>query len=74
MSQRFEARGYSPWDFNLPMKCAEIASYLGLKFETVSRILSRLEQQGSITVRQKSVHIRSVAELEQSLSPQRVRV
>ena len=41
LSQRFEQRGYSRSEFVLRMTRAEIGSYLGLKLETVSRVLSR---------------------------------
>src|SRR5690606_10083821 len=37
LSQRFNARGFSPAEFNLRMTRDEIGSYLGLKLETVSR-------------------------------------
>lgn len=57
LSQRFEARGYSRTEFVLRMTRAEIGSYLGLKLETVSRVLSRFAQDGLIEVNQKHVHI-----------------
>lgn len=57
LSQRFEARGYSRTEFVLRMTRAEIGSFLGLKLETVSRILSRFAQDGLIEVNQKHVRI-----------------
>jgi CRP/FNR family transcriptional regulator len=48
MSRRFAARGYSSTEFNLRMTREEIGSYLGLKLETVSRILSKLQDDGVI--------------------------
>lgn len=57
LSQRFEARGYSRTEFVLRMTRAEIGSYLGLKLETVSRVLSRFAQDGLIEVNQKHVRI-----------------
>ncbi|MCS7101452.1 MAG: fumarate/nitrate reduction transcriptional regulator Fnr [Burkholderiaceae bacterium] len=57
LSQRFEARGYSRSEFVLRMTRAEIGSYLGLKLETVSRVLSRFAQEGLIEVNQKHVRI-----------------
>ncbi len=57
LSQRFEARGYSRTEFVLRMTRAEIGSFLGLKLETVSRVLSRFAQEGLIEVNQKHVRI-----------------
>jgi CRP/FNR family transcriptional regulator len=57
LSQRFEARGYSRTEFVLRMTRAEIGSFLGLKLETVSRVLSRFAQDGLIDVNQKHVRI-----------------
>jgi CRP/FNR family transcriptional regulator len=57
LSQRFEARGYSRSEFVLRMTRAEIGSFLGLKLETVSRVLSRFAQDGLIEVQQKHIHI-----------------
>ncbi len=48
LSHRFAARGYSSTEFNLRMTRADIASYLGLKIETVSRALSKLRRIGVI--------------------------
>lgn len=57
LSQRFEARGYSTSEFVLRMTRAEIGSYLGLKLETVSRLLSRFVRDGMLEVDQKRVRI-----------------
>jgi CRP/FNR family transcriptional regulator len=45
LSQRFAARGYSAIQFHLRMSREEIGSYLGLKLETVSRVLSRFHEK-----------------------------
>ena len=47
LSQRFTSRGYSPSEFNLRMTREEIGSYLGLKLETVSRVFSKFQEDGS---------------------------
>jgi CRP/FNR family transcriptional regulator len=60
LSQRFDARGYSPSQFNLRMTREEIGSYLGLKLETVSRAFSRFQEEGLISVQQKHIHILDV--------------
>ena len=57
LSQRFTARGYSPSEFHLRMTRDEIGSYLGLSLETVSRLFSRFQDDGLITVQQKHVCI-----------------
>src|SRR5471030_79137 len=64
LSQRFAARGYSASEFNLRMTREEIGSYLGLKLETVSRIFSKFQEEGLISVRQKFVCILNGAGLE----------
>lgn len=57
LAQRFESRGYSRTEFVLRMTRAEIGSYLGLKLETVSRVLSRFSHDNLIAVNQKHVQI-----------------
>lgn len=57
LAHRFEERGYSRSEFVLRMTRAEIGSYLGLKLETVSRVLSRFHHDGFIEVNQKHVRI-----------------
>lgn len=67
LSQRFTARGYSPTEFRLRMTREEIGSYLGLKLETVSRIFSRFQEEGLISVQQKQVRIDNVDGLKKVL-------
>jgi CRP/FNR family transcriptional regulator len=57
LSGRLKTRGYSPAEFNLRMTREEIGSYLGLKLETVSRLLSRLQQEGLIQVQGRVVKL-----------------
>jgi CRP/FNR family transcriptional regulator, anaerobic regulatory protein len=57
LSQRFTARGYSQSEFYLRMTREEIGSYLGLKLETVSRVFSRFQESGHISVQQKYIRI-----------------
>jgi CRP/FNR family transcriptional regulator len=70
LSQRFESRGYSRTEFVLRMTRAEIGSFLGLKLETVSRVLSRFAQEGLIDVNQKHVRIIEPEGLRQIVSGQ----
>ena len=57
LSERYRLRGYSTTEFVLRMTRAEIGSYLGLKLETVSRLLSRFRAEGLIRVHKKAVHL-----------------
>lgn len=57
ISQRFEERRYSKSEFVLRMTRAEIGSFLGLKLETVSRVLSHFMHERLIQVNQKRVQI-----------------
>jgi len=57
LSQRSAARGYSTSEFLLRMTRAEIGSFLGLKLETVSRVLSKFAKDGLLDVDQKRVRI-----------------
>jgi CRP/FNR family transcriptional regulator len=67
LSQRYAARGYSPYSFQLRMTRQEIGSYLGLKLETVSRTLSLLQQRGFINISNKSLELLDIAGLQSSL-------
>ncbi len=64
LSQRFAAHGYSPTEFNLRMTREEIGSYLGLKLETISRTLSKFQEERLLSVQQKFIHILDSAGLE----------
>ncbi|KAA1004289.1 helix-turn-helix domain-containing protein [Paraburkholderia panacisoli] len=57
LSQRLNARGYSAAEFNLRMTRDEIGSYLGIKLETVSRMLSKLQKEGLVDTRGKRIRI-----------------
>jgi CRP/FNR family transcriptional regulator len=63
LSQRFAARGYSAREFVLRMTRAEIGSYLGLKLETVSRLFTRFQKEGLLSVSRKSVRIANIEEM-----------
>lgn len=49
--------GLSAVDINLPMSRADIASYLALAVETVSRVLTRLQDSGLLDVQRNHVRI-----------------
>ena len=65
LSRRFEQRGFSPSDFNLRMTREEIGNFLGLKLETVSRALSRLQEEGVITVDGRRLRIGNASRLHE---------
>lgn len=68
LSKRYAARGYSATRINLRLTREEIGSYLGLKFETVSRALSRFQEDGIIAVQHKDIEIRDLERLKQLVS------
>jgi CRP/FNR family transcriptional regulator len=57
LSQRLSARGFAANDFILRMSREEIGSFLGLKLETVSRTLSKFQQQGWLVVDHKHIQL-----------------
>jgi CRP/FNR family transcriptional regulator len=68
LSHRFLARGYARDDFHLRMTRDEIGSYLGLSLETVSRLFSRFQEDGLITVQQKHIRILDLPGLKAMMS------
>jgi CRP/FNR family transcriptional regulator len=63
LAERYRARGYSGSEFVLRMTREEIASFLGLKLETVSRLFSSLQEQGLLQVQGRAVKLLDVAAL-----------
>lgn len=64
LSERYRKLGHSALEFALPMSREDIARYLGLVIETVSRSFTRLQDDGVIKVRGRQLHILKLAELE----------
>ncbi|MDR3387294.1 MAG: helix-turn-helix domain-containing protein [Rudaea sp.] len=60
---RYAARGFSPSAFHLTMPRADIANYLRLATETVSRVLRRFQDQGLIRVDGRDVELLDVPAL-----------
>lgn len=57
MSKRQARLGRSPDQLTLTMSRADLANYLGLVLETVSRLFGRLQEMGLIEVRRREVKI-----------------
>lgn len=69
LSRRYGALGFSSTTFNLSMRRQDMANFLGLTIETVSRQLAELNKQGIITVKQRGVQINSLALLQAIVEP-----
>jgi len=63
LSQRMASRGYSATRFILRMTREEIGSLLGLKLETVSRILSRFQAEKMIRVHNREIDLYDIDRL-----------
>lgn len=72
LGERYAARGFSGTDFQLSMSRGDIANYLRLAAETVSRVLSRFRSQNLIEIEGRALVLRDPAGLRrigQSLLP-----
>jgi len=57
LSGRFKLRGLSSESFILSMSRQDIANYLGLAVETISRILTKFGEEGVVAVTRRSIEI-----------------
>jgi CRP/FNR family transcriptional regulator len=64
LAERYRSRGYSASEFLLRMTREEIASYLGLQLETVSRLFSRMHEEGLIQVQGRAVKLLDLSALK----------
>ncbi len=64
LSHRYNALGFSKTEFNLTMKRQDIANFLGITNETVSRLLTELHQQGIITINRRNIKINNMNALK----------
>jgi len=64
LSRRLAARGFSAQRFQLTMSRIDIASYLQLAPETVSRVLARFKQHKWLHIQQRDVEITNMPALQ----------
>lgn len=64
LSERFRVLGHPSTEFSLPMSREDIARFLGLVIETVSRGFTRLQDEGVIKVRGRQLRILDPRQLE----------
>lgn len=69
LGRRFQARGFSGTKFRLSMPRGDIANYLRMAAETVTRVLGRFRQQGLIRVDGREIELIEVASLEEVARP-----
>ena len=65
ISLRFKQRGFSSTEFYLSMSRNDIANYLGLAVETVSRMFTRFQEEGIINAERKHIVINKWDTLQQ---------
>ncbi len=68
ISTRYHQLGYSANEFKLTMSRQEIGNYLGITFETVSRVFGRLQRNGIIKVNRKAINIIDMVALKNLVS------
>ncbi len=64
LSSRFAQRGFSAVQFNLSMSRQDMANYLGLATETVSRIFTQMQEEKILQVNRKEIHILDFRQLQ----------
>ena len=69
LSRRLAARGFSPNRFQLTMARVDIANYLRLAPETVSRVLRRFQEDGLLRVERREVELVGREHLDELAAP-----
>ena len=63
ISQRFKARGLSESRFHLPMSRHDLANYLSMAPETISRQFKKLQDQDLVSIQNRDLTIKNAAAL-----------
>ena len=66
---RYRAAGFATDEVHLPMYREDIASYLGVALETISRMMTRLANEGVIDVRHRHIRLIESRLIELAESP-----
>lgn len=69
LSRQRAARGHSAEELELPMTRDDMGSYLGLKVETVSRTLGRLQRRGLIRVYLRKIRLLDLEAIKLKVAP-----
>ena len=69
LSRRLAARGFSAERFQLTMSRTDIANYLRLAPETVSRVLKRFQQDGLVAVDRRDLQLLDPVALDALAAP-----
>lgn len=64
MSRRMKQRHWKELEFNLSMPRQDIANYLGLAVETVSRLMTQFDEKGIIKVDKRNIKITDIEALK----------
>jgi CRP/FNR family transcriptional regulator len=65
LSRRYAQRGFSPTRFHLTMARTDMANYLRLAPETVSRVLRRFQDEEIVNVERRELEIRDLPKLQE---------
>ena len=68
LSKRFGARGLSDLRFQLSMSRHDIANYLGMAPETISRQFKKMQDQGLISIDNRDITIKNLAALRATIA------
>lgn len=70
LSMRYRALGYPDREFKLIIPQRDIARYLDLALETVSRAFSRLQEQGLVRIKRPYIRIKDIDALRELAEPE----